>query len=1085
MKITDSRLEELLSSGEANGFDKTFEFRGAASPAPQSNIKRRIIISSAAVAAAALLAVGAFAAFSDSPNDIVLSGPESAYSASVSGSGSVPVESPAPDLSEEPDVSGEEPSDPGVSSDVPLPVSRVPEWYVPGSLLAKTVTGSDPSAVKPAFSVSAAPFVLLAQDNRAAASENYTIPGISESAPAAVSSARYINYAALYAAHPEHAGHGDLFYDTKTGEVLCLQCKAREISPYDPSPGESIFVDVISTPEYISFGYIDPSASIVKRFIYRVSSGEATELPVLSSNDLGMFKANPDFSFVTTRIPGGFEGDEVYIVDVAGMRYELVSDGYNLFNRSEFSPDGENLLCVIRQGSGAAPEFEEEGCRFLLINVRTLEKCECKGKVLSYSDGLLVTRAGDGYHVYDRAGCSEITPEGDVFCWEIRSGSLIRANAATGEQTVLGTAPDGWLISPDGRYFYSYNSGEESLVCFDLASGGSFSVGLGKAFVAETASLKNGHEIDYTFSLNDGMDEILICYYYYAKSPFDPYASRSNAQRMRIDDCFYNVNVTSLRELMENSKDVFNFGGNEFVWRDGTRAEVPAAVAFRGEGYVYVMFESIGACFAEDYRDHTFTGYFDSMSGGHYCVSTYGIYDGEFRVVGTDADEQSTLEYLQSLGVEIRPADIDYKVFYKNGVFSRELAWHYYMTDDFMDRVGWSTHNKQSIREFIAYFRDCEKTLCGDDPVVSEIYGDHGVQFAIELHQFHFKLNAFRGADGGCYIVAGGPKPEKYRVSEEVYQKYFDTLFTQHKPDVPDLPGIPAYVDPEFVIPFVSEEEELAAEEAIAFIKEKSLDVNNVYTLSRAFFDLGIREDFDAGVGTYEVRYVFSSREPDGETLQAIWSMVLDGAADPETVKVFERIANDAMDIYLPERHLFFRVHPVINEFDRYDYGILKAEIINYMSDQISDDTHLPYEKLVYPFENEGEEKAAKELLAQIENAIALASETGDYTVSELFREFGFIRDFEAGIGIFAVRHVDSGKFLPYELNQALWNKLLYGKSDPETQDEIDEICQQDVVFFLPEKHLYFMGIPVYDYENDNYYYRIGEPGIINDLFWP
>ena len=147
---------------------------------------------------------------------------------------------------------------------------------------------------------------------------------------------------------------------------------------------------------------------------------------------------------------------------------------------------------------------------FLIVNTITLDSCKCEGKLLSSADGLLVTRLDGTYHVYDSEKCKEITPDNDIYAFDMRDGNLLRVNACNGSEKIIRKTPDAWLVSADGSYLFTYVSGEDHLCCYGKNEGEMFETKLSVEFTDFINGIEDGKKAVYGISANSETDEILI-----------------------------------------------------------------------------------------------------------------------------------------------------------------------------------------------------------------------------------------------------------------------------------------------------------------------------------------------------------------------------------------------------------------------------------------------------------------------------------------------------------------------------------------------------------------------------------------------
>lgn len=508
MKITDEKLDELLGREEAPDFSREFEYHERENITAPKNCRATFVYLIAAVLAAAIFASVPVVLSLNRAGEIINN--DTTPIESANGSDSAGKEqSGKPD-----DSSGKENAYPTVA-----------EWYAPGILIANSVTRLADTPIIGTYAESAnepeCRIITLAHYDWGLNNYNNSrIPELANGELAQIVGSRHIDVTGLLESSP-HKDHGCLIYDITRGEAVCYVCLAKEKLGRELNENESVVIDDLVTYDVMSFAvYNDLENRIIERHLYDMTTDTLTDVPVLSRNDFGMFKASADMKFIITHEIREDSADyndnpydDVYLIETDTMEYKNISGGYPTSYESTISPDGKNVLISLKNEYGEFYGFETNQCEFLLTNTQTLAQCTGAGMVLSYADDMLVTDYRGTYHIYDRVECVEITPTEPVYAWEIKEGELIWVNATDGSETPLRPAPDGWLISNDGKYAYGYTTGDDHITCFSLYKNDSFDVALSEEFVSEIRRISSDEKIWYQLHTNESMDEILICYY--------------------------------------------------------------------------------------------------------------------------------------------------------------------------------------------------------------------------------------------------------------------------------------------------------------------------------------------------------------------------------------------------------------------------------------------------------------------------------------------------------------------------------------------------------------------------------------------
>ena len=386
---------------------------------------------------------------------------------------------------------------------------EVPAWYAPGELnvLSLTLNAKEGSV----HARTGAPI------RRGANNIDLDLDGN----PHGLIDVKYVDLTGVYQS-AEHKGHLNLLYDVEKKEVICYTCLVNGL-PIDPlKDGERIIIDPMTTYKLVSFAvYNDRTNTISARYIYEPEKELLRKIPLISTQDFGLYSISPDGRYLLTGVIREAFYADFFLINTETLEYKCVTEGYPTFHERFFSPDGQNLLIVLADESGAS-YIGSDQVRHLMVNVDTGERVICEGTVLSYANGLLITRGPDGYNAYDRTSCTKTDVPEDTYVWEKRNDGIYRINAFTGEETYYMELPDAWKLSKDGLYAYSYVTGNGYLEVRSLENGDWFKVEVSREFSNAVKALSEEYDqIRYSINLNDEGNELLICYSAYGKKPID------------------------------------------------------------------------------------------------------------------------------------------------------------------------------------------------------------------------------------------------------------------------------------------------------------------------------------------------------------------------------------------------------------------------------------------------------------------------------------------------------------------------------------------------------------------------------------
>lgn len=654
-------------------------------------------------------------------------------------------------------------------SEEPLDFS-VADWYLPGSLCVNAVMRNAPETP-------AKIGMLSAESKEGSLSE---IADLAEGSFGEAVGARFVNVTELLQSG-EHKDHGSVFFDTEKQEIVCAACLvkeslegSRQTEEYSdreivfPEKNVLIRVDEVTSFSRISFAIFDETQNRVSaRYVLDTDTGNLYPIPVLSGNDIGALVCSPDMTTLLTfaQRKTDTDYDDAYLIDVESGEAVCISGGLPTFFTGEFSPDGKNVVVLLKNEYGVTNGTESEQCRFLLYGVDTGAHCEGEGKILSYANGLLITVTGGEYRVYDRETCQEIEPPaGTLVVEKKQNGEIVRTDLSTGSSVVLSKRAAAYLVSEDGKYLYLYSTGDEFVTCVSVETAESFYAEVDRKFVSETARLSDLYHIFYQMKLSDAKDELLVCYYTAEKGDPgedqpDPDAEKREKLREAVRTAYErSSDIPALLNLLKGSEDYGSL----------------SLSAYRGNGFLYLSVGNLGlgdnaVTFTEDYRSGTFTAYYDGDR--HGTVAPYESEPGGRRTVACTSDAGKTEAFLVSEGISIGIADVDFAEFYENGKFSDEKARDYRLSDAYLSGIGYFSaflwgnpgyecYDMQLLRAVLNEFLQCERKRVK----VSHEYDYYGT-----LLFGNVRLILQRGEDGGFYLLRD---EQYYEIPEWVFADF-------------------------------------------------------------------------------------------------------------------------------------------------------------------------------------------------------------------------------------------------------------------------------------------------------------------------
>lgn len=596
---------------------------------------------------------------------------------------------------------------------------------------------------------------------------NRCVAGINEATINRIINGRYVDLTSSKMVS-EHANHGFLIYDIVEDDYICGTCilneKADQILN---NQNERIMIDSISTPDTLSFAvWNDATNSISRRYIYSVKSDAFTEIPVASQNDFEMIEASQDFKYIVSHAVRKTdpEYDDVFLINTQSGSVKNISDGFPTFMLSRFTPDGQYVLNALKYFD-STNSFDSEYCRFIVTDVNGLNTLECKGKVVMYDSGKLLTRDSDSvHHLYDLIENKEVEITDKLYYWDRNNNKLLVGNAYDNTLKVVDESVSAIYISDNGQYVYTYNAGNDYILRRDLNKDNNTKINLDTAFVNETKEMSKTSIITYTLRANPDGSEVVLLYNSRKKEnkPVD------NSGQSFSSDKNFDI-LTAIAKETTNIKNTLSHIKDKYPKRDfGLKA-------YEGDGWItlYAETNDLDARFAfvEDYRKNTFTIYYEFT--GHSLVRVCSYKPGDDGIKQLDQVKDNTKEFIMQNNIPIDVADIDYEVFYDHGKFSEKKVLDYMLSFEYASKADWfyafatgvgveisDNYFKTKFIDFMVEFGSCDKKA------KSIISGDYYGYNGINVYN-RFELDPMRDLKGNYYININGEK--LYEVPEKVF----------------------------------------------------------------------------------------------------------------------------------------------------------------------------------------------------------------------------------------------------------------------------------------------------------------------------
>lgn len=728
MKITDEKLDQMLHNEENPAFDHTFEFKGKKEKINIINKKTFIRVLAASLVFV-MLAAAVFVVLHPKDN----------------GLPTVPVDTAK--------LGGSD-SDPSTECD---PEGGEPDQYPPERPDTQGIEPIDPVNGITVYTLTSS----FCQNNgrNNAGYVNRCVAGIDGAKINRITDARYINITSADL-DSEHAGHGCLIYDTVEDEFICGTCILNEKADRIlQNGGERIIIDNVSTPDTLLFAvWNDENNKIVRRYLYDVKTDVLTEIPAPSDNDFDTLAANEDFRYVVSHDYRKTDADldDVYLIDTLAKTAVNISGAYPTFMLSRFTSDGRFVLNALKY-YGSTENFDSELCKFIVYDTKSGMTTECMGKVLRYNGGMLLTRDGEQvHHLYDPANGREVEITENTYYWDNINGDLYRGNAYNGKTYLTDETVAAICVSEDGENVYTYSSGAGYIVKRSL-DGVELQIPLDSAFTSETE--KMAETMDFTFMLREKNGVIVLLYTTTEKPVIDPDYPEQPQIKSNHDavfDVLKNDKVSSIKEVVTALKE--KYPDNDFGF-----------TVSEGDGFTVLYIDARDGtkrAFAEDYRDNTFSAYYEGKDRAYIRLLSYA--PGKYERRKLASAEAETKAFIAENKISTGQADLDYAIFYDNGEFSEEKVKDYSFINTsnisffyaFCGSHGIGVGDKTKLNAFLSEFASCGRQRV-------ELLSSYDITlFGYIKTSTNLSFQAFKHKNGGYYIRVNY---EDYKVPEYVF----------------------------------------------------------------------------------------------------------------------------------------------------------------------------------------------------------------------------------------------------------------------------------------------------------------------------
>lgn len=618
----------------------------------------------------------------------------------------------------------------------------IPSWYAPKKLETITFTGKKLQA-KQILESSWSP-------------KNVEIPNYDKISN--VTGARFININAIYSEAAQTCEHYSGYYDIITGDVICIPCLAEKVIPAEKLVNARVVIDNFQYSNKVSLAiWSDAKQQITDRYIFSIDTGELTEMPVLSKNDIGCVVPANDMSHVLTHVtrPTDSKYHDFYLIDTETGEYEIIGENQPTYMTGIFSPDGNNVIILMMDEYGFTHTIDENLCSFVIHNVTTGKEIIACGKVVYFQNEWLLTEKNGEYHLFDLSETEEIKSADNAFAVKTAGKSIVRIDLSTFEENTIVPYYDAYLLSEDGEYVYTYITGDNSIICTSVRSGEKFSVEIDSRFVSAVKDLGKEYVMNYQMQLNETMDEILLFYNPYLAPKLSDADVIRETIRKELSDAAYtsdSIRGIVLKLRTGDSWDLFN---------KKTASESP------NHEYMTLSLQfddDMSYVFFEDYRNKTFGAIEQYNSPVGFGI--YFIYDrGPLELVASDSDYDGTKELMDEFGIPVEEAKTDFSRFFTDGKPDRDKIKAYEASLEFVKNYCELNGHSEMLYDFFDEFDKCDKKITGDAVT--------GPGFGELILGDTYRILAFN--ENGKFYLAF--KNTKYSVPEYVYQDYMSLYF--------------------------------------------------------------------------------------------------------------------------------------------------------------------------------------------------------------------------------------------------------------------------------------------------------------------
>lgn len=397
---------------------------------------------------------------------------------------------------------------------------------------------------------------------------------------------------------PDHEDCSGVYFDLKTGEVVCLTHQIREalkeqglgddqtrvgVHVYRPGLGKALFT-LSGKPGKPSYCFDTVTREIIP---LQVSINQS----VYHAGGPGEPLADCPYHVASVpRVKA--PADDVYLIDLrTGEQTNILKSGgrymYDTMDDVHLSPGGGYALYTI---SGDAETVNSPARTTAVYHIATGETALVQGEIIHElpDDSRLILRTPEGMVVYTCATGEQVPLEEaeDLpaqYGYRIRTtdrytddcSRLAVENLLTGEQTPVSDAYiHAWTLSRDSRYLYTFTRGESSISCMEIATGSTFRQPLEERFLSVTEGEENRDRmLLFEVHLDEESGTLLLGYSVTDAPRQDPEAVRQELEAdpsYQLSQLFQIRGVPAIADfapLMERLPDRFDlYQGDGFLY---------------------------------------------------------------------------------------------------------------------------------------------------------------------------------------------------------------------------------------------------------------------------------------------------------------------------------------------------------------------------------------------------------------------------------------------------------------------------------------------------------------------------------------